>query len=150
MAFDKREAWPWRILRSVRPPPGHAPTVILDRGDAAWGSGRAIKQGLSVHQGPQSLPCPAATATPATRRRRPATIGRAYPGGFPDLGNSHRVCPPVIRLTPPSPRTAEGTTRADPQECPQDRQRWRKLLRSSPCHLVPAQGCHAVPVSCAA
>lgn len=93
-ASDKREARPWRILRSLRPPRGHAPTVILDKGDAASGSGRAVEQGLSVQQGPQPVPCPMATATAATRCRRQA-IGRAYPGGSPDLGNSHRICPPV-------------------------------------------------------
>jgi hypothetical protein len=35
-----------------------------------------------------------APATPAARSRCPA-IGRAYPGGSPGLGPSHRMCPPV-------------------------------------------------------
>jgi hypothetical protein len=93
-ASDKREARPQRIPRSLRPLHGHAPTVVLDKGDAASGSGHAVEQGLSVQQDPQPVPCPVATATPATRCRSPA-IGRAYPRGSPDLGNSHRVCPPM-------------------------------------------------------
>jgi len=55
-----------RVRRSVPPPRGHALAVVLDKGAAARGSGRAVEQGLSVQQGPQPGPCPVATATPAT------------------------------------------------------------------------------------
>ena len=39
-------------FRSVCPPRGQAPTVVLDKGDAVRSSGRAVKQSLSVQHGP--------------------------------------------------------------------------------------------------
>jgi hypothetical protein len=38
--------------RLVRPPRGHAPTVVLDKGGAVRSSGRAVEQSLGVQQSP--------------------------------------------------------------------------------------------------